>query len=372
MSYETYPSGAGVLVRAKIESTYGTDPTIADGDVKYTEEVESNPYQRESLARPGMSSRAGGFKSNAGSFMGTLALTVPLYAPVLASASERPEWDVWLRSACFSVAATDGTDYSGPGFTGDAGEDDIIVTYSLQSQRQASCRVHIDYIELGQADALRHVHPGAVFDFTLTLESGQPIKLALEGQSLGAQPASIGAAPSLDDAYSEPIDAMALGTYVSIQNVTTGSIFGGGTVTAPNTAAVGIVSLEIQGNRNVVGLEGMNASGGYVQMTQNPSEPPTGTLQLDLTEPGSWDWWETLDDSDLLHIRAVTYAPGSTTSLIEVSFYCQATAVSMSAGDAVQMVDVELRGCYPEASSDGGGLLPASMLQVRCVTANAA
>lgn len=372
MSNEVYPSGAGTLVRAKIESSYGTDPTIADTDVKYAEEVESNPYQRTSAPRPGMSSRAGGFKSNAGAFMGVLALVVPLFATTLADASARPSFDVWLRSAAFSVAATDDADYTGPGVASGAGSNDIILTYSLESQRQSSCRVHVDYIELGQADALRHVHAGCVFDFSIALQAGQPVKVSLDGQSLGAQPASIGSAPSLDDPFTEPVDAMALGMHVSVENVRTGTVWGGGSVTAPNTAGTGFVSLEIEGNRNVVPREGMNGTGGYVGFLQNPSEAPTGMLRVDLNDPESWSWWDALNVSDLLHIRAVTFAPGSTTDLIEISFYCQAESVEGNSGDALRMVDVGLRGCYPDNSSDGGGLLPASMLQIKLVTINAA
>lgn len=372
MAYEVYPSGAGMLVRAKVETTYGTDPTIADTDVLYAEEVSSNPYQRESLARPGVSSRAGGFKNNAGSFMGLLSLVVPLFATTLADASARPAFDVWLRSAAFSVAATDSTDYTGPGVASGAGSNDIILTYTLESQRQESCRVHVDHIELGQADALRHIHAGCVFDFSISLQHGQPIKISLDGQSLGAQPASIGSATSMDDPYTEPVDAMAIGMSISIENVRTGAVWGAGSVTDPNTSDTGFVSLEISGNRNVAPRPGMNGTGGYVGFLQNPTEAPTGSLSVDLTDPESWDWWEALDDSDLLHIRAVTFAPDSTTDLIEISFFCQAQSVEGGDGEAVRSVDVELRGCYPDNSSDGGGLLPASMLQVKCVTINAA
>lgn len=368
MSYEVHPSGAGMIVRAKIESSYGTDPTIADGDVKYCEEVESDPYPRESLERPGMSGFAGGFRRNAGRWVGTLALTVPLYAPGLANASARPEWDVWLRAAGWSVAATDNADYTGPGVpTATGGDDDIIVTYTCRSQYQESCRVHVDLVELGQADAIRHVHPGSVFDWTLTMEPGQPIRLALDGQSLGAQPASIGSAPSLDDAYTEPVDAMGLGMYISVERVANGAIWGGGTVGAPNTAGAGVVRLELTGNANIQPRPGLNGAGGVVALMQAPSTQPSGSLSLDLVSPGDWDWWESLDDSDVLHIRAVTFAPGSTTELIEVSYYCQVSAVAISKGDAIWQVDLELAGAFPPDSSDGGGLLPGNSAQIKVV-----
>lgn len=44
MSYELHPSPIGTIVRALVESTYGSDPTVSDTDTIYVEELSGSSW----------------------------------------------------------------------------------------------------------------------------------------------------------------------------------------------------------------------------------------------------------------------------------------------------------------------------------------
>ena len=375
MSYEIYPDPIGTVVRAKAEATYGADPTIADADTIYAEEVSGNAFVQESIRRNGVAAMRTGFRSAPSKATGTLSLTGEIAHVDLADEDARPSIHPLLMAAAFTVAGTINADYTGPGYTANGGDNDIIVTYSSGGVTQAangSARVEITQHAQGDATGNLHTFAGFVADFSISYAYGERMMVTFEGMSKPLRPTAV-TTPTTDSPYAAETPAMGLGATAMIQRLSDNSVWGGGTAAAPNTAGIGLLSLEINGNNNVQERGGINAAGGVVGFFASATDPHEVTLTLEQTNIADWDWRDLHQDADPVYIRTVVPSASNANLLVEVAFHMMIESIEAGEDNGRRVATISGHTIWPESpGGDGGGLKPASPLAIKYIKRRAA
>lgn len=369
MTYEIHPSPIGTVVRAKVEATYGADPTVANTDTIYVEEVSGSAWNQDPIPRRGIAARRSGFKTAAGKARGTLSATSEVAHVDLADSSARPSLHPFWMAAAFTVAGTSNTDYTGPGYTGNGGDNDIIVTYSSRGVTQASngsARVEVTQSQQGGARGNLHVFEGYVCDFNLSYASGERLMVSFDGASKATRPSNV-ATPSETDGYSAEPPAVGSAAQIMIQRLSDDTVWGGGTAAAPNTAGGGVLALEITGNNTVNERQGMNGTGGVVGQFISATDPHSVMIRIEEFSVADWDWFDLQNDSDPIYVRAVFPSPSNANLLTETAFYMMVDAVEMGDDSGRKVLEITGDTIWAESSNDGGGLVPGSHLDLKYI-----
>ncbi|NBQ51418.1 MAG: hypothetical protein EBU35_12440, partial [Marivivens sp.] len=79
MTYELFPEAHGAILRGKLETTYSTDPTVADADV-YRAPVEASfdSFKRSAISRQTQAAFISGVKASPASAMGEYSIEAVL------------------------------------------------------------------------------------------------------------------------------------------------------------------------------------------------------------------------------------------------------------------------------------------------------
>lgn len=369
MSYEIYPDPIGTVVRAKVEATYGADPTVADTDTIYAEEVSGNAFAQESIRRNGVAAMRAGFRSVASKATGSLSLTSEIAHADLADENARPSLHPLLMAAAFTVAGAADADYAGPGYTANGGNNDIIVTYSSKGVTQASngsARIEITQHAQGDATGNKHTFAGFVADYSISYAYGERMMISFEGASKPARPTAV-TTPTTNSPYADEAPAMGLGATAMIQRLSDDSVWGGGSASAPNTAGIGLISLEISGNNNIQERGGINGAGGVVGFFASATDPHEVSVVLEQTNIADWDWHDLHQGEDPIYIRSVVPSASNANLLIEVAFHMMIESIEQGEANGRRIATISGHTIWPESSADGGGLQPASPLVIKYI-----
>lgn len=388
MAYELYPNEYGAVLRGRLEATYGTDPTVGDSDTyRCPPEATFNSFKRAMLPRRTQAAFISGIKPSAGAAMGEYSIEVPLdyytvSSPTLTGTiADVPQADLWLRAGGFVASATSNADYSGlkpDGVTLSAGNNDEILTYTYKPRHgQAISSARLEYTEINDAqdEGRTHILSGARHGWTLRLADGERWVLACQGKSL-ATPIAKDSSPTVNSAFADSTDVVGLGTNYSLTKVVaTADTYGKSSETADASTLTGYVyGMEITSNLEVVEVTNQSASYGVGQIRYRAGTP-TATCNLDqVTFSDDFDIETFRDERRILRWTCANPAPGaSPTDFIVVSFEAYITDISYVYGDnGYRQAQLSLDFGYPDASSDGGGRTPATVLTIKYVSIVAA
>lgn len=356
-------------VRAKLETTYGTDPTVADTDVYFVLEGEFISYEPDVEAKGGIQPRADGLKPTVGLEHANWSARVEMQHIAVSSGSSAPECELWMKVSAFAKSDNGGaTDYSGPGYTANGGNNDWIITYTAKdfSPSGSSARIEFTEQEEGDADGILYVIDGARSGWSFQMEAGGDwVFECTGGRGIANRPAPVGSAPSIDAfASANPIEAKAM--QVALVELAGDTVFGGGTEASPSML-VAVRSFSAQGNNDPAEDTGISGAGGIAR-ARHTKGPWTGQMVLELTNPDDWDVWDLLADGIVCSFRAVKEDPSSANNLTEVACHFVVMGVSKSSEDGLHVATLDVKAAYPESGGDGGGLAPGESFAFKWIT----
>ena len=372
----------GAVIYAETEATYNTDPTVQAANRVMVLEGDFDSFKPEMLDRNGISAYRNGFKKYVGKISTPWSAKVELdHKTVENSAPAVPNCDVWLRCCGFTRTATGNADFVSANVAANGGDNDEIITYTLDDRiGDTNSSVWIEYTEAatGAAEGLKWIIGGGRADWTLNIDAGGYITMDLTGMGVyQSAPAKV-STPTLNDTLPAVQPMVAKGfTGISISDVVGGSTFGGGTAnTAPTiglSATAQVLSASFSGNLGLQEDKGLAASGAICRVAQRPDGPWTGTLVLEqVTWDDDWDLYTFLTDSVCIRIVMCLLDPSTAGNYWELDCTAQIADVAKGDSESRRIVTLSIEGKYPDASSDGGGLLPASQFKMRWATQVAA
>lgn len=360
-------------VLAKTEATYGTDPTLdAAADLSFVREGTFRSKEVDVFDRLGISPRVPGFRPYDGLHHALWDCVVEMQHQAITGAAAA-ECFKWMRAAGFESVHNGGaTEFVGPDHAADAVNDQItrMVLRDYSPAASSSLRIQVDQIKSGDAEAIRHLFAGARSDWALNIVPGEPwLFSCVNGHALvGTAPAN--AAPTLTNPYSQPTLGLITGKGCSVALIELDgdTVYGGGSFASPSNDVL-IRSASFVGNTNPVEDVGISGVQGLGRIRHGVEQQWTASLVLEMVGPDDFNFWQYVEFGTVLRLMIVKVAPGNTSHLSYIDCSATLTATpAMSVENDIMLAQLDIRGTYPEVSTDGGGLVPASSLEVGWVS----
>ncbi len=355
-------------LRAKIESTEGTDPTVAAADVKYVENMAIDSFKPDKIKRTGYSPRAAGFKPIHGTERVEWSLDVETQHTTITSGASAGEDEIWFLASGFVKTDNGGaTDYEGPGHPLDAANDWIVI-YTASDIAPSGQSISLEFTQhqTGDAQGVDHVIRGARCGWSLAIEAGkQWIFSCVDGKGSGANIPAVVSSPTTNTyAASDPV--VAKGVDVALIEYAGDTVYGGGTATAP-THTVQILSATFNGNNAPAEDEGISGLCGLARV-RNVGAGVTASVVCEYVAPDDFDFYANLRDNDLITLTVARESTETTGNVTEARGSFCIMAIESSEQDDKVILTLELDPCYDEDSADGGGLLPADTFTLSKIT----
>ena len=326
------------FVLGKIESTSGTAESLAIGDALYASEV-SWSFDRENLTRTPLSPERPGVMSAPGAAILSYSVSSEFSAPTISDSGDVPHNDVLLRAGGFQSTFDDAAD---------------AFVYVLTSSNHKSASFEIYEFEALGTKANKTALRGARHGWSIDCTAGEIALLSCTGLGLGAStlgntyvtatPASKSAVFYTDKPF------ICDGGHVEIVNLSDNSIYGGGSVGAPDDNYL-VLGLTLDSGWTADAQRGLSADGASGRVRLTSGGPVTGTLQFETVQlastDGAFDPYALRDNTTPLEVR-VKFTHNTSDHLC-FNFYAQIVGVDRSddAGRSTWTCAVELR--YPEA-----------------------
>jgi len=327
------------LILAKIETTAGSDasPTPADNTAEYTEFAwQLAPTLRE---RNVITPYGPGARHQIGLTTATFSAQQDLLAGAITAAdgTDDPNFVTMARYNGWSVQRNL-TDKTVTLFC----EPRLGETASIYERMSNSAGT--DY---NQAKLL-----GAIGNWSLELTAGNELLFNSEGQAVADTTyyTSVNSALSggslSDDGILRAEDAT-----FRLYNPTGTVMFGGGSLASPGEN-LDLISLTLDGNRDIAPMPGVTGSFGVKQYRVNQTGRITGTMRIWAGNLDEWNMYTYLLDANALYFGLDLTPPGAATTTVRLAFWLQPTGAVKTELDGFAVYDVPFAVLFP---ADGDG-----------------
>lgn len=336
----TQPRNRSVVL-AKIESSYGTDPTPADGTNEIYVEDWTDSFDAPPIERTGMSPYRGGFKPAAGPTRpADLSFAVEIAPKTITDGNSRPLIDALWRACSFTATAS-------------VAGDPKTITYKPQSDAGESVTLYKREFNHSKTAQLLKKFLGARFDWVVALRPRERSMLALSGMSLSpADPTDVASGPSGSLAYQLPAPIVAGGGVLTITEL--------GADTAYDTSTYRCVELEIRGQMEVVAQNSLTGTDGVQAIVLRPTGPIKAKLVLEQTAASVFDPRTYQGATTALQISYAQPNPATAGNYVQHDLLAYIVGISDGGEDGGNKIwELDLSTGYPESGGDGGGLVPA-------------
>ncbi|NDH03435.1 MAG: hypothetical protein EBY40_09985 [Marivivens sp.] len=381
MTYELFPEAHGAILRGKLETTYSTDPTIADADV-YRAPVEASfdSFKRSAISRQTQAAFISGVKASPASAMGEYSIEAILDHQALtastdiATYTDVPQADVWLRAGGFQASYDSSADYSGikpDSIVLAGGSNDRILTYTYKPRSTSIQRTSArwEYTEIDESnEGLKHVLAGARHGWTLNMPGGEHWTLSCEGKSLPAVPTRV-SSPTVNSTFDDNDAIVGLGgNYALTKFLTTADTFGKASETADaSTMEAFVYNMSLSSNLEVQEIIAPNGDYGVAQVRYVAGVPQLKCTIDQVMWSEDWDLYSFMNNANGIRVSTTCPLPGSTTDFVVFSFTGQIVDIVRGSDNGYRNVELTLDYLYPE-NSDDGGLTPAAGITFKYVT----
>jgi len=381
VTYELFPEAHGAILRGKLETTYSTDPTIADADV-YRAPVEASfdSFKRSAISRQTQAAFISGVKASPASAMGEYSIEAILDHQALtastdiATYTDVPQADVWLRAGGFQASYDSSADYSGikpDSIVLAGGSNDRILTYTYKPRSTSIQRTSArwEYTEIDESnEGLKHVLAGARHGWTLNMPGGEHWTLSCEGKSLPAVPTRV-SSPTVNSTFDDNDAIVGLGgNYALTKFLTTADTFGKASETADaSTMEAFVYNMSLSSNLEVQEIIAPNGDYGVAQVRYVAGVPQLKCTIDQVMWSEDWDLYSFMNNANGIRVSTTCPLPGSTTDFVVFSFTGQIVDIVRGSDNGYRNVELTLDYLYPE-NSDDGGLTPAAGITFKYVT----
>jgi len=381
VTYELFPEAHGAILRGKLETTYSTDPTVADADV-YRAPVDASfdSFKRSAISRQTQAAFISGVKASPASAMGEYSIEAVLDHQALTVSTDIdtytdvPQADTWLRAGGFQASYATDADYAGikPDSIVLAGSsNDRILTYTYKPRSTSIQRTSArwEYTEIDESnEGLKHVLAGARHGWTLNMPGGEHWTLSCEGKSLPSVPTRV-AAPTVNSTFDDNDAIVGLGgNYALTKFLTTADTFGKASETedAANMEAF-VYNMSLSSNLEVQEIIAPNGDYGVAQVRYVAGVPQLKCTIDQVMWSEDWDLYSFMNNANGIRVSSACPLPGSTTDFVVFSFTGQIVDIVRGSDNGYRNVELTLDYLYPE-NSDDGGLTPAAGITFKYVT----
>lgn len=364
----TYTGGRR-WVLAKVESSYNTDPTLANPtDLKYVESFTFDP-EDTTIARGGPSPYRQGFPPVQGPYKGPWTATVEIAPLSISGSGNTPECTVWLRACGFSAPT-----YS----AGSTGVSPFTQTFDLLDEGHGS--IYLEDYDANDAgtDGWKFEGGGARADWTLRISGPERWLLDLTGDTASGAITGTGSGKDSNTNYLNKVPAPVVGgaNYIEFSDLS------GALNYADATAYVHEITL----NGNMAMTTKDTPMGREVEL--NPEGAVTGTLIVEQVDDGDWTphAFQTARTPVLLRVASsdlgfATYtaadpdvsdsgAPTTSGNYVMLETTTYITSVTRSDNMGRKVWSIGVSSMYPfvddggGSDNDGGGRTPDTSLKV--------
>jgi len=381
VTYELFPEAHGAILRGKLETTYSTDPTVADADV-YRAPVDASfdSFKRSAISRQTQAAFISGVKASPASAMGEYSIEAVLDHQALTASTDIdtytdvPQADTWLRAGGFQATYTTNADYSGikpDSIVLAASNNDRILTYTYKPRSTSIERTSArwEYTEIDESnEGLKHVLAGARHGWTLNMPGGEHWTLSCEGKSLPAVPTRV-ASPTVNSTFDDNDAIVGLGgNYALTKFLTTADTFGKASETADaSTMEAFVYNMSLSSNLEVQEIIAPNGDYGVAQVRYVAGVPQLKCTIDQVMWSEDWDLYSFMNNANGIRVSTTCPLPGSTTDFVVFSFTGQIVDIVRGSDNGYRNVELTLDYLYPE-NSDDGGLTPAAGITFKYVT----
>ena len=381
MTYELFPEAHGAILRGKLETTYSTDPTVADANV-YRAPVDASfdSFKRSAISRQTQAAFISGVKASPASAMGEYSIEAILDHQALTGSTDIttyadvPQADTWLRAGGFQASYATDADYAGikPDSIVLAGSNnDRILTYTYKPRSTSISRTSArwEYTEIDESnEGLKHVLAGARHGWTLNMPGGEHWTLSCEGKSLPAVPTRV-ASPTVNSTFDDNDAIVGLGgNYALTKFLATADTFGKASELedAANMEAF-VYNMSLSSNLEVQEIIAPNGDYGVAQVRYVAGVPQLKCTIDQVMWSQDWDLYSFMNNANGIRVSTTCPLPGSTTDFVVFSFTGQIVDIVRGSDNGYRNVELTLDYLYPE-NSDDGGLTPAAGITFKYVT----
>jgi len=382
VTYELFPEAHGAILRGKLETTYSTDPTVADADV-YRAPVEAafDSFKRSAISRQTQAAFISGVKASPASAMGEYSIEAVLDHQALTASTDPdtytdvPQADIWLRAGGFQASYTTNVDYSGikPDSIVLAGSNnDRILTYTYKPRSTSISRTSArwEYTEIDESnEGLKHVLAGARHGWTMNMPGGEHWTLSCEGKSLPAVPTRV-ASPTLTSSFDDNDAIVGLGgNYALTKFLATSDTYGKASEAGDaSTMQAFVYNMSLTSNLEVQEIIAPNGDYGVAQVRYAAGVPQLKCTIDQVMWSEDWDLYSFMNNANGIRVSTTCPLPGSTTDFVVFTFTGQIVDIVRGADNGYRNVELTLDYLYPENSSDDGGLAPTAGITFKYVT----
>ena len=382
MTYELFPEAHGAILRGKLETTYSTDPTVADADV-YRAPVEAafDSFKRSAISRQTQAAFISGVKASPATAMGEYSIEAVLDHQALTASTDIdtytdvPQADIWLRAGGFQASYSSSADYTG--IKPDAivlagGSNDRILTYTYKPRSTSISRTSArwEYTEIDESnEGLKHVLAGARHGWTLNMPGGEHWTLSCEGKSLPAVPTRV-ASPTLTSSFDDNDAIVGLGgNYALTKFLATSDTYGKASEAGDaSTMQAFVYNMSLTSNLEVQEIIAPNGDYGVAQVRYVAGVPQLKCTIDQVMWSEDWDLYSFMNNANGIRVSTTCALPGSTTDFVVFTFTGQIVDIVRGADNGYRNVELTLDYLYPENSSDDGGLAPTAGITFKYVT----
>ena len=328
------------VILARIEGTYGTDPfsgtpAFGSGYELYVENWESD-IEYEPIAREGLQPHRQQLKPAQGNGTFPLKFDVEVSPATIEDGNSRPKIDPILQ-ACGLVA------------TASVGGDPKTITYKDKDSPQASCTIIAILYNESADDGIMVIYTGCRFDWTLKMASRERWMLSVSGFAAYGAESDIGAGPSGSIAYLLPKPLVGGGASCTISEVD-----------ADTSYSLDVVSLEVRGNNAPVERLALSGVQGIAEIAIPGGGHLQATLAIRATSRATFNPASYQKEVTALSVAVAQPNPATAGNYCQVSFLSVIRTRPIAEDNQLANWNLALDLISPEATSDGGGLVPVN------------
>ncbi len=384
MSYELSPTQYGAQLRANLEQTYNSGPTIAAGDLyRCPVDASFDAYKRTWIDRITQAPKISGVRASAGQGMGEYSIEVVLDHKTIPTTPDTttesgmsgvPQADLFLRAGGWQVSSAN-TNYTGiapDSVTLGAGADNqLTYVYDPRSTGVNFTSARVQYLEIAEnlSEGYLHDLKGARHGWTLRMPGGDHWVLACDGKSLATKPAKQ-TGLTLGSSFVDNTAIVGLGANYSVTQISGPATFG---KSAEDGTAASLTAfcynMELESNLEIAEVVAPNGNLGVAQVRYNAGRPRL-TMTLDqVTWSDDWDLYTFADANNAIRVSHACPVPGaSATDFVLFQFTGQIVEIERAEQNGYKTTNVTLDYLYPDAAADGGGLVPADSCVFKYIT----
>lgn len=346
----------GVTVAGKVQSAEGTasNPAVGTDDM-YFEQFDVEP-DITLIERLGLSPYSPGFKSARGasvmrgSYRTELKFPTLTASPALGDIDQHPT----LYAAGWKGTATNG---------GGAGTDSIIYVLNARPKQFTHFRKYV-YNDTNDAgwrfDCLDTV-------MTSVLEWSAADRFMISGDLLAQGFKATGAASDRmadSGARGAPVlstddPIVVKGAAVSIWDVDSGVMYGGGSVGSPTQTGLQCFSFKFDPRAELDVDLGSGSNSGVARVRNRLRARPLLNLGLELDDLANWFPWDLINSGAHIVVSVEIPDPNQSGMICQFLMHGQATAAPMGEFGGVRSIDFTLEGLYP-STADGSTVVAGS------------